>query len=267
MLNSTDALLTAAFLVVAAAYAMVGHAGASGYLAVMTLAGFTSDRMRPIALTLNVLVAAVGTVQFGRAGLVKWRQVLPFVAMSVPLAYWGGSKNAPPRVQELIIGTALLLAAVRLAWTAQRSAGPVRPPPLPVALLCGGALGALSGLTGVGGGVFLTPLILLMGWAEPRVAAGTSVVFILLNSLAGMAGLGISPSRLPPQIGVWAAAVLLGGTIGATMGSRRLSGVALRRVLAAVVLLAAGKLLLAGAAGSHSSGKSARGAAETEPRS
>lgn len=232
----------ALIFVAALLYSCVGHAGASGYLAVMALAGVAQPVLKPTALTLNVAVALIATVQFARAGAFKWDFFWPFALASVPFAFWGGPVELPGPIYRGILAFALLVAAVRLvaAWPAR----PARRLSIPVALVCGGAIGWLSGVIGVGGGIFLSPLILLVGWADIRTTAGVSAAFILVNSLAGLAGYVREWGAIPPVAPLWAVAAVVGGSLGSYLGSRRLSLPALRRVLALVLVAAAAKLCL-----------------------
>lgn len=236
-------LLAGLFLVVAALYASVGQAGASGYLAVMAIAGLPPEVMRPTSLTLNVLVAAIGSVKFYRAGCFSWRLFWPFAVVSVPLALAGGSLTLPVRIYQPLVGAVLLFAAYRLARKPFPSTGDTRPPHVAVALPTGAAIGLLAGLTGIGGGIILTPLVLFMRWADPKTAFGVSAPFILVNSIAALVGLWIQTAPLPGEIAIWAGAVIAGGWLGATYGSRHASAPAVQRLLAVVLLIAAVRLL------------------------
>lgn len=241
-------ILAIAFALVAALYSSVGHAGASGYLAVMALAGVAPDVMRPTALVLNLVVAVIGTIRFARAGLTSWRALLPLVVTSVPLALLGGSIRLPMSGYRALVGAVLLSSAVVLSWRAYASAptadeGPVRLP-VSLALAIGAVIGLLSGLTGTGGGIYLSPLLLLAGWAGPRRAAGLAAPFILLNSAAGLSGLGLAAAHLPAGLPWLAASVLTGGYVGTQLGTHRLPARALLALLAAVLLIAGTKLLL-----------------------
>jgi uncharacterized membrane protein YfcA len=240
--------LTLAALIFAAAvlYSSVGHAGASGYLAAMALVGVAPAFMKPTALTLNILVATVGTYKFARAGCFDWRLFWPFAVMSIPLAFVGGWIQLPGIYYRPIVGAVLLFAAVRLAFASTQKPGepvPTNLPPLPIAMLVGGAIGLLSGLTGVGGGIFLSPVILFAGWAGPRVTSGVSVTFILVNSIAGLLGQQLANvAQIPSEVVYWGVAALAGGWIGAELGSRRLNTTWFRRLLSVVLVIAGIKL-------------------------
>jgi uncharacterized membrane protein YfcA len=243
-------LVLAALGLVAFLYASVGHAGASGYLAVLALAGFSGSVIKPIALILNVAVASVGTWQFIRAGYLRWRTFWPLVVLSVPAAYLGGSLMLPTLWFNRLVGLVLVISSIRLLRD-PHDAQSLREPNISVLLLTGGGLGLLAGLTGTGGGVFLTPLLLFRRWCTTKQAAACSVMFILLNSLAGLAGYviargGLLAGALDPLVPMMALSVpvvFAAGALGARFGSHHWPGTLLRRLLAIVLLLAATKLL------------------------
>lgn len=229
-------------LVAAFGYAAVGHGGASAYLAAMALAGVAPPQMRPIALSLNILVSAIATYKFWRAGYFRWQLFWPFAIVSVPLAFVGGAVTLPGHAYKWLVGAVLLYAAWQL-WRSARRGDEMRPvhePPLAAAMAIGAVLGLLSGLTGVGGGIFLSPVLLMLGWAGTKQTSATSALFILVNSIAGLAaGVAMKAAALPSYVGLLAAAVLVGGWLGAEYGSRRFANPLVRRILA-VVLAAAG---------------------------
>jgi uncharacterized protein len=235
-------MLAAAFL-----YASVGHGGASAYLAVMAVAGFAPAEMRPIALQLNVLVSAIATFKFCRAGYFRWRLFWPFAVTSVPTAYLGGAITLPTTAYKVVVGLVLLYAAWQLWWTARRGEElrPKRDIPIVLALVIGAALGLLSGLTGVGGGIFLSPLLLLMAWAGTKETSAVAAPFILVNSLAALtAGLVQNPAMPSDYVWMLMGTVLVGGWLGAEYGSRRFANPLVRRVLAVVLAVAGGKMVL-----------------------
>ena len=237
-------LLAALFLVAALLYGSVGHAGASAYLASMALVGVAPEVMKPTALVLNILVASIVTIRFARAGYVRPLALLPFLAGSVPAAFVGGGLTLPGTLYRPLVGAVLLVAAARFGWTASR-AGADYPPraPWPAAVASGAEIGLLAGLTGTGGGIFLTPLLLATGWAGTRFAAGTSAAFILANSISGLAGNLASVGSLPPAIPLWLGAAAVGGAVGSQLGSRHVPAPWIRRALAAVLLVAGLKLI------------------------
>jgi hypothetical protein len=241
-----DTFLLAALVFAAALlYSSVGHAGASGYLAAMALFSLAPDVMRPAALVMNILVATITTVQFYRAGCFSWRLFWPFAITSVPFAFLGGLLTLPGLVYKQVVGVILLLAAVRLFLVSKAEpTASNKPMPLSLALFAGAGLGLLSGLTGTGGGIFLSPLLLFTGWADMRKSGGVSAAFILVNSLSGLLGLLSHVPSLPNEVSVCAATAVAGGLIGSTLGSRRLGNLALRRLLAVVLVIAGLKLML-----------------------
>jgi uncharacterized protein len=239
--------LTAALAAVAFLYACVGHAGASGYIAVLALAGMPAAAIKPLALMLNTVVAGAGCWNFVRAGHLPWRRLWPVYVLAVPGAFVGGWLNLPQAWFGRLVGVVLLVAAWRLGRSNQ-DPPLLRHPPAALVAGAGGALGLLAGLTGTGGGVFLTPLLLLCRWCSTRQAAAVSVLFILLNSIAGLGGLVLArPAAvvavIRPQLGLWILAVLLAGGIGSRLGSRHWPVAWIRRALAIVLVLAALKLL------------------------
>jgi len=240
------ALLAVLIFGAACLYSSVGHAGASGYLAAMALFGLAPAVMKPSALTLNILVAAIATVKFCRAGCFSWRLLWPFAVASVPLAFVGGMLHLPGAYYRPVVGVVLLYAAYRM-YRASRHAdqpGNTRPPQMVAAILAGGAIGLLSGLTGVGGGIFLSSLLLFMGWAETKQTSGVSAVFILVNSIAGLGGHLSSMPQLPTALPFWAVAAAAGGWLGSEYGSRRLASGTVQLLLALVLVIAGLKLAL-----------------------
>lgn len=249
-MTETELLLALLFLGVATLYSSVGHAGASGYIAAMALLGFAPEQMRPTALALNLLVGGIGLYRFWRGGYVRWRNVLPFVLASAPAAFLAAQVTLPKEAYSLLLGLILLVAAAgvfRHAAVAEREdseAAGRRVPWLP-GLLIGGAIGVLSGLTGTGGAIFLTPLLLFAHWMPTREASGTSVAFVWVNSLTGLAGLLHATGTLPAALPVWLVVVAIGALIGTQLGLRWLPVRKLRYALGVVLLIAAGKLMFA----------------------
>ena len=245
MTAASAVLLALLILCAAVLYSSVGHGGASAYLAVMALFGTAPAVMRPTALVLNLFVAGIAAAQFARAGWFRWRLFWPFAVASVPMAFLGGRLSLSDPTYRRVLGAVLLFAAVRLAVRlASADEKPLRPLPLPLAMVLGALIGLLSGLTGVGGGIFLSPLLLVGRWAEPKPTAAVSAAFIWVNSLAGLLGRPGSLALLPPSTTLWVGAAVVGGLIGASQGSRRLASMAVRRLLALVLLVAGLKLLL-----------------------
>ena len=237
----SEVLILIALLVVAVLYSSVGHGGASGYLAVMAFLSIAPNVTKPTALILNVFVASIGTFQFYRAGHFDWRVFAPFAAVSIPTAFLGGMISLPTQLYRPLLGAILLFAAFRLAWNFT-SEKPFVAPSIWLALTIGAIIGFLSGLVGVGGGIFLTPILLLTNWTETKKAAGISAMFILVNSISGLFGSYAQIGNLPPNVWFWIAAAVIGGIIGSTLGSRYFGSLMLRRVLAFVLLIASFKM-------------------------
>lgn len=242
-----EVLIVLAIFTVAVLYSSVGHGGASGYLAVMALFAIAPETTKPTALILNLFVALIAFVQFYRAGNFDWKIFLPFAVGSIPLAFEGGRIQLPTTTYKIILGIALILAAIRLAINL-KSESEIKAPQIWVCLLIGAILGFVSGLIGIGGGIFLTPILLLMSWTDTKKAAGISALFIWVNSVSGLLGnwlLGKDSniSNLPNIVWFWIGAAIIGGLIGATLGSYRFNSLTLRRVLAFGLMIAGAKLI------------------------
>jgi uncharacterized protein len=235
-------LLFVAVSVIAFLYSSVGHAGASGYIAVMALFGLAPNVIRPTALVLNILVAIIGSFHFWRAGHFSWKLFWPFALLSVPAAYLGGYVRLPIAILRTIIGIVLLLSAARLFF---RRCDPddAAPPPAPAAVAIGAGLGFLSGLTGTGGGIFLTPLLLFCHWARTKQASAVSALFILVNSVAGLTGFVMAKQSVPSLALSLSAAAVLGGATGSYLGSRRFPVRTIAILLATVLVVAGCKLI------------------------
>ena len=231
-----------AILIVAFLYSSVGHAGASGYIAVMTLFGLAPAVVKPAALALNILVASITTWQFWKAGHFSWKLFWPFAISSVPCAFLGGYLNLPTHIFKIIVGIVLLYSAARFLIQSKPDAE-THIPTKPIAISVGAGLGFLSGLTGVGGGIFLTPLVILMHWAQTKTASAVSALFILANSISGLLGNFASTKQLPFFALPFALAAILGGSVGSYLGSRRFSPMIIKRLLAVVLIIAGIKLI------------------------
>jgi hypothetical protein len=202
-------------------YSSVGHAGASAYLALMALFGVPAAVMRPTALVLNILVASLTSLRYVRAGLFRWRVLWPFLLGAAPFAFFGGSIQVPGDIYRPLVGAVLWLSAARLLWPREiRAVTNPHDPPILTGVLIGMGIGFLSGLTGTGGGIFLSPLLLFLGWSNPKVASGVAAVFILVNSVAGLSGNLASVQELPANLPLFAGSVLAGAVAGTTLGIR-----------------------------------------------
>lgn len=244
-------LTAASFFLAAFLYASVGHGGASAYLALSILFGRELTQAASAALILNLFVAGQGWIQFARAGYFSFRFLAPFLLGSIPFAFLGGYWILPLSITRFLLCVTLVFSALRLFWK-QTSLEKKREIPFWVSVICGAVIGWVSGLVGVGGGIFLSPLLILSGMASVKEAAAASAAFIVLNSASGLAARAIRGLDLPPDILFLAVFSILGGGLGAYLGARRFSSPALRRLLALVLLIAAYKLgisLLSGVAG------------------
>ncbi len=236
-------MLTFFFLLIALLYSSVGLGGGSGYLALMGLFNVDLAVMRPVALGLNILVASIGTYKYTRAGFFSWKLFLPFAITSIPFAFLGGCLNLDGGIYRAFIGVVLLYSAIRLFLTAKKAEERTSTsPPLWASLLTGAIIGFVAGITGVGGSIFLAPLILLMNWASPKETAGISVVFVLVNSISGFLGYMSHAPEFPPQIIYWGIAVIVGGYFGAEYGSNRLPNLLIRKILAGILLVGGAKM-------------------------
>jgi len=233
-------ILTIMIFVAATLYSSIGHAGASGFLAAMALFSMAPLEMKPTALSLNVLVATIATVKYLRADCFSWPLFWPFALVSIPFAYLGGQLNPPAVYYNPIIGAVLIYAAWRIIKDANKPVYAPKPPHTPSIILSGAGLGFLSGLTGIGGGIFLSPLLIAFQWVEIKKISGITSAFILVNSVAGLIGfLTSSTPHLPDGLPFWAAAAAFGGFIGASYGSKHF-GNPVTKYLLGLILLAAG---------------------------
>ena len=238
------ALLVLIFLV-AMLYASVGHGGASGYLAAMSLVGgYSPAAMSTSALLLNLVVAGTAWLTFWRAGHGSWSLLWPFVVSSVPAAFIGGWLPISAQTYRWLLAACLLMAAARLCLPPPQDDEHPNSPPLAVALPVGGLIGVISGIVGVGGGIFLSPLMVLLRWADVKRTAAVSAAFIVVNSLAGLAGRLVAGRLLIGSLVLLVIAALTGGIVGSRLGANHFSGIGLRRLLAVVLVVAAVKLLV-----------------------
>jgi len=236
--------LAVSIFVVALMYASVGHGGASGYLAVMALFSLEPAALKPTALLLNIVVAGVGSYLYLSARQFSWKVFWPFVVTSIPMSYLGGTFHLPPEYYRPLLGLVLFYAAWRLFARKNRGDFEPTPPPRTLAMLVGAVLGFASGLIGVGGGIFLSPLMILLGWARVREVSGIAAMFILVNSVAGLLGHLGSLQHIPEYAPLLAGVALLGGSIGALCGSRHLPVKMILQAMAGMLVLAGGKMFL-----------------------
>lgn len=238
-------LILVLFFIIAFVYSTVGHGGASGYLALMVFLNFVPEQIRPTALVLNILVSAIASMQYYRNGYFKKELFIPLILLSVPLAFLGSRVQLSPSVFKIILGICLLLSVIRiLGLIGNNSSETLRKMPLPIALFIGGGIGLISGMIGIGGGILLSPVLLIFRWADIKQTAALAAPFILVNSLSGLAGLMSRHLVFPDRMMWWVVATLIGGLLGSYWGSHRFNSVVLKYLLATVLLFAAGKLLM-----------------------
>ncbi len=230
---------------VAFAYAMVGHGGASGYLALMALAGMSVVVMRPSALVLNLFVSAISFTQYARTGHFKWRVFLPFAVLSVPAAWLGAQVQLDPVIYKRILAVCLLFAVARMFGLLGKGSSGLKPVPLLLAAVIGAVLGFASGMIGIGGGVLLSPVLLLFNWADMKTTAATSALFIFVNSASGLAGVLGQGEMLSPHMFAWIAAAVGGGLLGGWIGAVKMNNLRVKQALGIVLLMASVKLMMA----------------------
>jgi hypothetical protein len=243
-----DTLIWIALLMAMAAalYSTVGHGGASAYLAIMALFAVAPETMRPTALALNLVVAGFGALRYWWAGQINLRLLAAFALTAVPAAFIGGGVHVPPEYYRSMVGIVLWIAALRLFWQPSRLAErETSQPSLAITLPVGAGLGLLAGLTGTGGGIFLSPLIILFGWEDARRTSGIAAGFIFLNSAAGLAGNLASVRGLPSELPYLVAAVAAGALVGTWLGAGRLPKRRLLQGLGLVLVIAGAKLVFA----------------------
>jgi len=232
-----------AICLVAFLYSSVGHGGASGYLALMALFGIEVALMKPSALILNLFVSSIAFISFYRAGHFRLRLLLPFVATSIPLAFLGATLEVSPELYKKILGVCLFIAALRIVIRAGGN-GERKKLSVPIALVAGAVIGFFSGMIGIGGGIILSPLLLLTRWGGMKETAAASSAFIFLNSLAGLSGHIVAGMEVSPRIILWIVAVVAGGLLGSWTGGFRLSASQLKYLITAVLLIASIKLFV-----------------------
>lgn len=224
-------------------YASVGHGGASGYLALMALFSFSPEVMKPTALLLNLFVAGISFVQFARAGYFQWRLFFVFAVLSIPLSFLGGMMELDPQWYKFTLGVLLLFAIARMIGLFDKEKMSLNELNWPIGILVGGSIGFFSGLIGIGGGIILSPVILLLRWGSIKEAAAVSALFIWVNSLAGLAGQLRFGFELSPNIWLMAGLTLIGGFAGGTAGSFFVGKKQMKLILSVVLVLASVKLI------------------------
>ncbi|MCD4735700.1 MAG: sulfite exporter TauE/SafE family protein [Bacteroidales bacterium] len=239
-----DVLFIILIVIIAALYSSIGHGGASGYLALMAIFSIDPVLMRSSALTLNLFVAGISFIAYYSGGHFRSRILIPFIVTSIPAAFLGATLYTDPKLYKMILGVFLLLAVARMLFIKPRESDVLTNPPFLLSLLIGGCLGFFSGVIGIGGGIILSPLLILFGWASIKEAAAVSALFIFLNSATGLLGIMHAGYAGNSQIFLWIPVVFLGGLIGAFAGSLRFSTIKLQYILSFVLILASIKLML-----------------------
>ncbi len=229
--------------VVAFLYASVGHGGASGYLALMALYAFSPAVMKPTALLLNLFVSSVSFLQFYRGGFFKWKMFLPFALASIPLSFFGGTISIDSFGYKKILGVLLLIPVIRFFFFKNADPKDIRPATIWLSLLIGGIIGLLSGMIGIGGGIILSPVLLLLKWTDQKQTAAISALFIFVNSVAGLGGQLTKGIEFRSDMFIYVGIAFAGGLCGAYLGSFKFPQTAIKNVLACVLALAAYKLL------------------------
>jgi len=240
----SEILLLILVAIVAFLYASVGHGGASGYLALMVIFGISPAIMKPSALMLNLAVSAIAFLNFYKSGYFRWKLLWPFVILSIPLAFLGARIQLETHVYKIILSICLLLAVLRIVGVFGNPHGETQILKLLPAIIIGGIIGFISGIIGVGGGIVLSPVLLLMRWADIKQTAAVSAAFIFLNSLSGIAGAASGPAAIPEGIVPMTVAAIAGGIAGSYFGSHRFNHVVLRYVLSVVLIIACTKLVI-----------------------
>ena len=225
-------------------YGSVGHGGATGYLALMAIFNFTPSLMKPTALVLNLIVSSIAFYHYSQAGSFKAKIFTRFAITSIPMSFLGGYINVNPALYKIILGGLLLISVIRLLPYNAKLNGTTKELPAPAGLIFGAIIGFFSGLIGIGGGIILSPLIVLFKWGNIKEAAAVSALFIFVNSAAGISGQLINDAQISPTIPILIFVVLIGGFMGSYLGSKKTSSTALKFLLCLVLLFASVKLLI-----------------------
>ena len=237
-----ELLFVIGLMLIAFFYSSVGHGGASGYLALMALFGFAPESIRYYALILNLVVSAIAFISYARAGYFRLRLAIPFLITSMPAAYLGAQISINPTLYKIILGIMLLIAVLRMLMVGNNDNKETRNPPVAIALGIGLLLGLVSGIIGIGGGILLSPLLILARYARIKEASAAAALFIFLNSASGLAGLMTTKFTFQPEIIYWIMGVMVAGFAGSAIGSRTFSELNLKRVLSLVLIAASIKL-------------------------
>jgi uncharacterized protein len=227
--------------VMALLYASVGHGGASGYLAVMAIFGFSMATMKPTALILNIVVSFISFIGYYRGGYFDFKKFIPFAITSIPFSFLGGLMTIDDKVYKLVLGIVLMIATARLLLNIEiQKSNHLH---LTSALIIGSFIGFLSGMLGIGGGIILTPILLLMGWADIKQSAAISGLFIFVNSISGLIAYAIKGFEMNHQMIELIICALIGGSLGTYFGVKQFNTKTLKFILAFVLLIATLKLI------------------------
>lgn len=242
-MNEVSILFYCLLFLVAFLYASVGHGGASGYLALMALFSLAPDFMRPTALILNLFVSLIAFIQFYRARHFLWKLFWPLAVTSVPMAFAGGLITVHQNLYKQILGVLLLFAIIRFIGFKKKELEETRKYVVIPAMIIGGVIGFLSGLIGIGGGIILTPILILLRWTTMKQAAAISALFIFVNSASGLAGQFYNGLQVSQNMIYFIIIAMAGGILGSYFGARKFDPLVLKKVLAAVLFIAVIKLL------------------------
>ena len=236
-------LLSLFIFLVAGLYASVGHGGASGYLALMTLLSMPIATIKPVALMLNIAVSLIAFIQFYRSGFFNKKLFIPLAIASVPAAYAGGLLSIDPHLYKQLLGGLLFISAIRLAIPLKKEVIVVQHFNIVLVVMIGASIGFLSGMIGIGGGIILSPLLILVRYSDVKTTSGISALFIFVNSIAGLLGQMNQGIEFSSSMSVMIAVAIAGGLIGSYIGARQLNISMLKKVLAVVLFIASLKLI------------------------
>lgn len=244
-MNTALILIPLLLLIVGFLYASVGHGGASGYIAVLSLFSIAASTYKPVVLIINIIVAGIGFISFYKAGYFKWKLCWPFLITSLPFAYLGSKLVLQDHLHNLLLGIAFIFPILRLSGILpSKSKETIKEIPLLAALFIGALLGFAAGMLNIGGGIFLSPVLILFSWATAKESAGVSSLFIVLNSIMGLLAAGLpSLASFNTTMYLWMFAAIIGGATGAYFGSNKFQQNTVRYMLAAVLTIASVKLI------------------------
>lgn len=244
-MNITLIFIPLLLLIVGFLYASVGHGGASGYIAVLSLFSIAASTYKPVVLIINIIVAGIGFISFHRAGYFKWKLCWPFLIMSLPFAYLGSKLVLHDKTHNLLLGLAFIFPILRLSGILPgNNKQAIKPIPLISALFFGAVLGFAAGMLNIGGGIFLSPVLILFSWATAKGSAAVSSLFIVFNSIMGLLASGLpNMASFDTKMYAWIFAAIIGGATGAYFGSTRFQQNTVRYMLAAVLTIASVKLI------------------------